>query len=63
MVLDDMRTEIERLKAEIKQLRDGVEQIRPWVSRITDGILSDWQEDLCWDIDLICEESLKDGIK
>ena len=48
-------------QAEIKKLREALERIRPWISRITDGILADWQEDLCWDIDLICAEALKDG--
>ena len=48
-------------QTEIKKLREALERIRPWISRITDGILSDWQEELCWDIDLICEEALKDG--
>jgi len=50
---------IEEGLAEIKKLREALDRIRPWISRITDGILADWQEDLCWDIDLICEEVIE----
>jgi len=46
-------------QAEIKKLREALDRIRPWISRITDGILADWQEDLCWDIDLICAEAIR----
>ena len=45
---------------EIKKLRDALKRIRPWISTITDGILSDWQGDLCCDIDLICGEALEE---
>ena len=61
-IIEDNKLMIDTLEvqeAEIKKLREALDRIRPWISRITDGILADWQEDLCWDIDLICAEAIR----
>jgi len=56
-----LESRVVKLESDNKKLREALNRIRPWIIRLTDGRLADWQEYLCWDIDLTCEEALEEG--